>query len=258
VTPEIQVAECGSVRIGCSGWQYAEWRNPVYGGAPRDAWFGRYATWFDTVELNSTFYRLPSESTVARWAATAPPEFVFAVKLGAFGTHRKKLREPEVWLPRHVERFAPLGAALGPTLIQLPPHWHRDIERLDALLAVAPPTMRWALEVRDPTWLHDDVFAVLARHDAALCIHDLLPDHPWIRTASWTYLRFHGPHARRDPYRGRYTGRRLGSVARRLEPWMVDGTDVYAYFNNDIDAAAVSDARWLRARLSGSAGIPRT
>ena len=121
--------------------------------------------------------------------------------------------------------------------------------RLDEFLRVAPDRLRWAVEVRDPSWLHDDVYATLERHGAALCLHDLLADHPWQRTTDWTYVRFHGPDALEHPYEGRYTGRRLWHVADRLGAWRDEGTDVYAYFNNDWDANAVHDARWLRERL---------
>ena len=185
-----------------------------------------------------------------RWAGLAPSGFVYAVKLGQYGSHRRKLRDARRWLPNHVERVGRLGRALGPTLVQLPPRWRRDAARLDEFLSVAPRSHRWAVELRDPSWFHDEVFEVLRRHGAALCIHDLLADHPWEMTADWTYLRFHGPQAETAPYRSRYTGRRLGSVARRLTEQLDAGHDVYAYFNNDIGGAAFHDARWLQARLS--------
>src|SRR4029078_8269710 len=102
--------------------------------------------------------------------------------------------------------------------------------------------LRWAIEVRDATWLHDDTFAVLARHRAALCIHDLLEGHPWIRNTDWRYLRFHGPDAVHHPYRGRFGGRRLWRVAERLAPWLDEGSDLYTYFNNDDRGYAVEDA----------------
>jgi len=134
--------------------------------------------------------------------------------------------------------------------VQLPPRWRRDVGRLDAFLSLAPADLRWAVEVRDPSWLHDDVFDLLARHGAALCVHDLLPDHPWLCTADFSYVRFHGPDAVHHPYEGRYTGRRLRRPADRLEAWLADGVDVHAYFNNDIAGAAVLDATWLRHRLA--------
>jgi len=241
----------GRARIGCSGWDYPDWRGVVYPAAlPRHDWFPWYAATFDTVELNTTFYRLPSPATVDGWAAAAPPGFVYSVKLGQFGSHRMKLRDARRWLPNHLERVGRLGPALGPTLVQLPPRWRRDAARLDEFLSVAPPGLRWAVELRDPSWLHDEVFDVLHRHGAALCIHDLLDDHPWEVTTNWTYLRFHGPRATAAPYEGRYTGRRLASVARRLGDELRAGHDVYAYFNNDIGGAAFEDARWLCRRLA--------
>lgn len=241
----------GAARVGCSGWSYTDWRGVVYpADAPARRWLALYAERFDTVEINSTFYRLPAATTVDRWAAQVPAGFCFAVKVGQFGSHRMKLRDAASWLPRHLERVERLGPHLGPNLVQLPPRWKRDAARLDELLEVAPRHLRWAVELRDPSWLHDEVFDVLARHDAALCLHDLLPDHPWERTASWAYVRFHGPHALADPYRWRYGGRRLRPVAERLAAWRSEGTDVYAYFNNDVEGHAVADAEWLRTRLA--------
>ena len=222
--------------------------------APARTWFHRYAERFDTVEINNTFYRLPDASTVDGWAAQAPAGFCYAVKVGQFGSHRMKLRDAASWLPRHLERVERLGAHLGPNLVQLPPRWKRNAARLDELLEVAPRSLRWAVELRDPSWVHDDVFGVLARHGAALCIHDLLADHPWERTADWTYVRFHGPRALEVKYQGRYTGRRLRRVADRLAAWRSEGTDVYAYFNNDYEGHAVVDALWLRDRLTDLAG----
>jgi uncharacterized protein YecE (DUF72 family) len=241
----------GHVRVGCSGWVYRDWRGPVYPpGLPQRRWFEHYATLFDTVEINNTFYRLPPPETVEAWARQAPPGFCFAPKLGQFGSHRMKLRDAARWLPNHLDRVRRLGPALGPNLVQLPPRWRRDPGRLDEFLSAAPSDVRWAVEFREPSWLHDDVFTVLERHGAALCLHDLLADHPWIRTTDWTYVRFHGPAALERKYVGRYGGRRLWRPARRLGEWLDAGCDVYAYFNNDFRGDAVVDARWLRDRLT--------
>jgi len=249
----------GEIRIGCSGWSYRDWRGTVYpGDMPTTKWFAQYATMFDTVELNSTFYRLPSVETVDQWRQQAPPGFTYSLKLGSFGSHRMKLRDAASWLPNHVDRARRLGDSLGPTLVQLPPRWHRNVERLDEFLATAtttaadtsPRALRWAVELRDATWLHDDVFTVLERHGAALCIHDLLPRHPWLLTTGWTYVRFHGPQAVEHKYVGRYGGRRLSRPARQLREWLRAGVDVFAYFNNDFHGDAVQDAQWLRAHLA--------
>jgi uncharacterized protein YecE (DUF72 family) len=247
----------GRVRVGCSGWVYRDWRGPVYpSDHPQRRWFETYATRFDTVEINNTFYRLPPPETVERWAAQAPPGFVYSPKLGQFGSHRMKLRDASRWLPNHLDRVCRLGRALGPTLVQLPPRWRRDVARLDEFLTVAPRSLRWAVELRDPTWLHDDVYEVLERHRAALCIHDLLDRHPWIRTTDWTYVRFHGPNALAQKYVGRYGGRRLWRPAQRIAEWADEGMDAYVYFNNDFGGAAVADATWFRQRV-GPAARPR-
>lgn len=240
----------GTVNVGTSGWQYDDWRGVVYpADIPRRRWFEHYTSLFDTVELDSTFYRLPSPETVDHWCDVAPAGFIYALKVGAFGTHRRKLCEPGTWLPHHLELVRRLGEHLGPNLVQLPPRWHRNTTRLDEFLDAAPEDFRWAVELRDATWIHDDVFDTLRRHGAALCLHDLLPDQPWERTAEWTYVRFHGPHPTTEPYAGRYTGRRLWRVADRLQRWRDEGTDIFAYFNNDIGGHAVTDARWLARRL---------
>lgn len=240
----------GEARVGCSGWSYRDWRGVVYpADVPARRWFEVYAQRFDTVELNSTFYRLPAAPTVDQWAGQAPPGFIYAVKVGQFGSHRMKLRDAASWLPRHLERVERLGAALGPNLLQLPPRWRRDVDRLEGFLDAAPRNIRWAVELRDPSWLHDDVYEVLARHGAALCVHDLLADHPWCLTADFAYVRFHGPHALTRKYVGRYGGRRLWRPAERIRTWLDAGHDVYAYFNNDYEGHAVADAEWLRERV---------
>lgn len=247
-------AHHGRARVGCSGWAYDDWRGVVYPEAlPKRAWFDHYATRFDTVELNATFYRMPATSTFEKWAAAAPDEFVYSLKLGQFCTHRMKLKDPAGWLPNHVERVRLLGRHAGPTLVQLPPRWRRNTERLDEFLGLWPTDLRCAVELRDPSWLADDVFAVLERHRVALCLHDLLPDHPRVLTADWTFVRFHGPDALRRPYHGRYGVDALTPAAEEMERWLHQGRDVYAYFNNDWHGAAVEDAAWLADRLDVAA-----
>jgi uncharacterized protein YecE (DUF72 family) len=244
------VRSCGRALVGCSGWQYRDWRGVVYPDElPMRRWFEHYATRFSTVELNSTFYRLPSVETVERWREQAPAGFIYAVKLGAFGSHRMKLRDARSWLPNHVDRVERLGGSAGPTLVQLPPHWRRNTSRLDEFLDAAGRAQRWAIELREPSWLHDGVFDVLQRHQAALCIHDLLPRHPWIETADWSYVRMHGPDATDAPYQGRYGPRRLHHVVDRVGPWLEQGHDSYVYFNNDHQGHAAADAAWLSERL---------
>lgn len=261
----------GDIRVGCSGWSYQDWKDIVYQGRPAKEWFAHYATMFGTVEVNNTFYRLAPPETFDHWRAQAPPGFVYAVKMHRYGTHRRRLREPETWLPNQLERVVRLGPSLGPQLVQLPPRWKADPQRLEdfclqarqseaeALTAWHPETgaegptgpgkLRWAVEVRDASWLNDTVFAILGKHDFALCVHDLLAKFPWERTARWAYVRFHGPHALTAKYSGEYGPKGLQGPASRLAQWADEGADVYAYFNNDIGGAAVRDATWLSQRL---------
>jgi uncharacterized protein YecE (DUF72 family) len=252
--------DAGTVRIGTSGWMYDDWRGRFYPAElPKRRWFEHYAARFDTVEVDSTFHRLPSPSAVDRWRDLAPEGFVFALKLGAFGSHRMKLNDAASWLPTHVDRVSRLGPTLGPTVVQLPPRWRRSVARLDEFLAVAgaaEPPMRWAVELREPSWVHDDVFDVLRRHGAALVLHDLLADHPVVVTTTWTYVRFHGPHALDERYVGRYGSRRLRPWAERIATWAADGVDVYAYFNNDVAGHAVADACTLRRQVEVRRAAP--
>ena len=244
-------AAAGALRVGCSGWSYKDWRGIVYpADIPQRRWFEHYQSLFDTVELNSTFYRLPSVEAVEKWAQAARPGFLYAVKLGAFGSHRMKLRDPGSWMANHVDRVRRLGEHLGPNLVQLPPRWTRNVDRLDEFLSVAPSTIRWAVELRERSWLHDDVFDVLRRHGAALCIHDLQASHPFELTADWTYVRFHGPDALEHPYHGSYGEARLCEWADRLASLLDHGRDVYAYFNNDWYGHAVTDAVFLRDQVA--------
>ncbi len=232
----------GRLRIGTSGYEYADWKGRFYPpDLARREWFSFYAATFDTVEVNASFYRLPSSEVFDRWRARAQAGFLYALKFSRYGTHLKRLLDPEQTIGLFLERAERLGPHLGPVLVQLPPRWKVDAERLDRFLQAAPRRHRWAVELRDPSWLHPDVYTVLERHRAALVVHDLLPRHPRVPTAGWTYLRFHGV-----AYGGSYSPQKLAAEARRIRAELGAGRDVYAYFNNDRRAAAVHDARRLR------------
>jgi uncharacterized protein YecE (DUF72 family) len=238
------------VRIGCSGWNYEHWRERVYPkGLPPSRWLEHYATLFDTVEVNATFYRLPLRSSVARWLAQTPPEFVFAVKASRYLTHIKRLTDLGPGLARFYERIEPLveSPKLGPVLWQLPERFHRDDDRLAGALQRLPPG-RHCFEFRHPSWFVDEVYALLRAHGAALVIGDT-PERPFQThelTADWTFIRFHhGRHGRR----GNYSEAELEEWARRIERWRPE-VDVYAYFNNDWEAFAVRNGLWLRRRLT--------
>lgn len=232
----------GKLRIGTSGYQYDHWRGRLYPrDAPKSRWFDLYAEQFDTVEINNTFYNLPSAATFDAWRSQAPQGFRYALKYSRYGSHLKHLKDPEQHVDRFVELARRLRAHLGPILVQLPPSWNVDMVRLNEFLAALPRRLRWTLEVRDDSWLCDEVYDALRRHRIALCIHDMLEDHPAELTADWTYLRFHGP-ANRRKYAGSYPHQALSAAARRIRRWLHDGCDVYAYFNNDEQGHAVDNA----------------
>lgn len=237
------------LRIGTSGYAYAHWRGVLYPPSlPRSRWLSHYAESFDSVEINGTFYGLPDREVVRRWREEVPPGFLFAAKMSRYGTHLKRLRDPQGWLARFLDAMEPLGTQLGPVLVQLPPRWHRDVDRLLGLLAILPPGRRFAMEFRDPDWFHPSVYAALRAHEVALCVHDLVPDHPRVMTTDWAYLRFHGP-ARDHPYTGRYAVQALSGVARRIRAHLRAGHDVHMYFDNDVGGAAVLDALRVRRFL---------
>jgi uncharacterized protein YecE (DUF72 family) len=235
------------VRIGCSGWNYPHWRERVYPkGLPQRRWLEHYAGLFDTVEVNSTFYRLPPVAAVRGWVEQTPPGFLFAVKLSRYLTHVRRLAGLEPGIPRFYERIAPLAASakLGPVLWQLPPTFRRHDERLASALA-ALPGGRHCFEFRHPTWYVPEVYALLRRHGVALVIPDG-PRYPFRElelTAEWTFVRFHHGTRGRN---GNYSERELAGWAERIEAWRRAGVDVYAYFNNDWEGYAVKNGLWLR------------
>lgn len=242
------------LRVGTSGWQYDHWRGVLYPPElPRGAWLARYAEVFDSVEVDATFYGLPRPESVAAWRRAVPRGFLFAPKLSRYATHMKRLKDPKATLARFREAVVgPLGPALGPILVQLPPHWRADPERLAAFLAAAPRRLRLAVEVRDPSWLCEPVYEVLRARSAALCLHDLIEGHPRVVTAGFVYLRFHG-----DPLRVGYAASRLAAEARRIRAWLRQGLDVFAFFNNDAGGHAVRDALALRRLLAPGAAARR-
>jgi uncharacterized protein YecE (DUF72 family) len=197
------------LRVGTSGYDYRHWRGVFYPQAlPSTGWFAYYAERFSTVEINNTFYRLPEARVFDAWRERAPRAFCYALKFSRYGSHVKRLKTPRAVIGKFTTRAVRLREHLGPILVQLPPNWRADPERLDRFLAAAPPEHRWAVELRDERWLCDPVYDVLRRHGAALCIHDLLEGHPLEITANWVYLRFHGDH-----YGGSYSPRFLRRTA---------------------------------------------
>lgn len=233
------------LRIGTSGYHYNHWSGVFYPeGLNKKEWFAYYARNFDTVEINNTFYRLPPTHVFDAWREAAPPGFCYALKFSRYGTHLKRLREPAEPIRRFLKHAERLRDALGPILVQLPPHWQADFERLGDFVKRLPGAHRWTMEFRDPSWLTEQTYELLARHNVALCVHDMLPDHPRRVTADFTYLRYHGRR-----YAGSYSARALSVQAQRIREYRADGIGVYAYFNNDGHGYAVENALALKRYL---------
>jgi uncharacterized protein YecE (DUF72 family) len=238
------------LRIGCSGWSYKDWKGPFYPREVKDKdRLEYYATRFDTAEINASFYRLPSESMVEGWARRPPQGFTFAWKVSRYITHNKKLKDCADSVALVFGRMAPLGDRYGPALVQLPPQLRRNDDRLAGFLQLLPKGRRHTVEFRHESWYAPQVLQILGDFDAALCIsdHHAAPA-PWEVTASWVYVRGHGPGGR---YHGRYPEADLRAWAERIANWRAVGRDVYAYFDNDIKSAAPFDAETL-LRLTGN------
>jgi uncharacterized protein YecE (DUF72 family) len=247
------------VRVGCSGWQYRDWRGRLYPeGLPTTRWLPRYAEEFDTVEVNSTFYRLASLDAVARWVAETPDGFLFAAKASRYLTHVRRLREIEQGIHRYYERIMPLVEAgkLGPVVWQFPATFRREgdaLERIAATLELVPPG-RHCFEFRHESWFVEEVYALLREHEAALVIgdHPRWPFQARELTADWTLVRLH--HGRRGR-RGNYSETEIDEWARRIAQWR-RRAEVFVYFNNDWEGFAVENARSLKRRLRPSPAGP--
>lgn len=238
----------GTLHIGTSGWVYPHWRGVVYPPQLHQKdWFAFYARHFDTVEINNSFYRLPTEAAVEQWRAQAPPDFVYAMKASRYLTHMKKLNEPLDPLARILGRARILGPHLGPVLYQLPPHWKCNLDRLGQFVAGLPTDLQHVIEFRDPTWCHEDVRRLLQRAGVNYCMHDMkgFDCFPWV-TGRIAFIRFHGPMK----YAGSYSRDHLVEWAQRIRAMRADGHDVYAYFNNDQGGNAVFNALELKSLVA--------
>jgi uncharacterized protein YecE (DUF72 family) len=227
------------IHLGTSGYVYSHWREVFYPrGLPARRWLDHYSRFFSTVELNATFYRLPTASAVDGWREGTPPGFRFAVKGSRYLTHMKRLKDPGAGIDRYFELVQRLGRKLSVVLWQLPPQMDKaDPDRLAQFLDKLPRRkLRHAVEFRSGSWYVEPVCAVLDAHGAAFCEHDLVALRPPRITGGFRYLRFHGATGK---YRGRYGKRALRPFARSLLGYP---GDAYVYFNNDILGHAIQDA----------------
>jgi uncharacterized protein YecE (DUF72 family) len=236
--------------IGTSGWSYQHWRKRFYPEElPSSRWLGYYADRFSSVEINSSFYRLPSEDTLAGWRDAVPDGFIFAVKASRYITHMKKLKEPKESLSPFLERLEVLGAHRGPLLFQLPPRWGLNPGRLEGFLEALPSGLPCAFEFRDPSWFHPATYEALGRHGAAFCVYEMAGVRsPKEVTADFVYVRLHGPG---DAYQGSYATPALAAWAGAFSTWNRQGKSVYCYFDNDQNAYAAGNALELSRMVEG-------
>jgi uncharacterized protein YecE (DUF72 family) len=227
--------------VGTSGWQYASWKDRFYPkGLPKREWLRHYATRFPTVEVNNSFYRLPTESTFDRWRDQTPFGFIFVVKASRYITHVRRMREAQDSVDLFWSKASRLGEKLGPVLFQFPPNLKADVPLLLEFLSAVPNELRAAFEFREPSWSRDEVWEALDRHRAAW----VLADRPGTKaetvvTGGWSYLRF---HQGRRTHPG-YTRAKLRAWADRIKEMGVG--EAWIFFNNDPLAAAPNDALTL-------------
>lgn len=238
--------------IGTSGWAYDSWDGPVYPASlPKARRLEFYFNnLFDTVELNASFYRWPRETTFASWRRRLPEGFQMTVKAPRGLTHGKRLYAPEVWVSRMDPALTLLGDRLGVLLVQLPPDMRRDDARLRYFLEALPRWQRVAVEFRHESWLDDRVFQLLEEHRAAYVVMSGARLPCVLRaTTDFVYVRLHGPDDD-HLYGGSYSDEAMQWWADRIREWLIQGRDVFAYFNNDWDGHAVRNAQALKHRLT--------
>lgn len=244
----------GRVYIGTSGWQYRHWGDGVF--YPKDLkqqqWFQYYCQYFNTVEINNTFYRLPGREVFENWCKNSPGNFQFVVKANRFITHLKKLSDPQSTTQKFLQHAAGLTEKLGVVLFQLPPFWNLDLDRLQKFVKYLRtqtiiPDLKIAIELRNPTWNQPSVFETLSSANIALCF----ADWPGLNivspiTADFVYLRRHGSPSL---YSSKYATEQIQQDAERIKKWSVQGIDAYIFYNNDACGYAVEDALILKKML---------
>lgn len=242
------------IRIGTSGWSYPQWRGGFYPrGLAAGHWLAHYATVFPTVELNASFYRLPSPEQFAKWAAQVPDGFLFSVKASRQITHLHRLNDCHALLRHFFHAARALGGKLGPVLYQLPPTLKRDAGLLEAFTAALPRKISSVIEFRHASWFRDETFAILEKNRVSLCVSDFPGSTAPLRvTAPPAYLRFHG--GRR--YRENYPPAALQKTAQQLHAWSRAGIASFTYFNNTAAGRAARNAGTLRL-LTGPPGKAR-
>lgn len=233
------------IHIGTSGWHYEHWRGPFYPEEiSNEELLSYYAKVFHTVEINNSFYRLPTEKTFKNWRDRVPDGFIFSVKASRYITHTKKLKDPQEPVANFMKRVEVLEDKLGPILFQLPPRWRVNPGRLREFLEVLPEGFHYAFEFRDSSWFDQRVVDALADQGAAFCIYHLNQrTSPKEVTADFVYIRLHGPDG---AYQGKYDISELSGWAGAFSTWERGSKEIYCYFDNDERGYAAEDALKLK------------
>lgn len=239
----------GKFHIGTSGWHYKHWIGKFYPDKlPDKEQLDYYQIFFDTVEINNSFYRLPDCQTFSKWNENTPAEFQFSVKASRYITHMKKLNDAEGALNVFLDNTTCLDRKLGTILFQLPPGWNLNLERFRKFLEILPADQRYVFEFRNASWYTKQVYQMLADHGCAFCIYELAGHCSPIQVVTdFVYIRLHGPG---DKYQGSYEGKILQQWADKLMAWRDEGKDVYVYFDNDQDAFAAFNALMLKEMVT--------
>jgi uncharacterized protein YecE (DUF72 family) len=240
-----------SVHIGTSGWHYKNWRGPFYPeDLPPAKMLSWYADRFDTVEINNSFYKLPSSEALAGWCRQTPANFCFAVKASRYITHNRKLKDGAQTSEKFISQMKELEKRLGPILFQLPPSWRVNRDRLAEFLSELPRTHHYVFEFRNETWNRPEVYDVLRRHNAAFCMFELAGfQSPMEVTADFVYVRLHGPG---NKYQGDYSKSQLRAWATRIKTWRKALKHIFIYFDNDQAGFAAKNAMELKRMVIGS------
>lgn len=238
------------IHIGTSGWSYKHWKGLFYPGDIKNAdEFDYYKSNFSTVEINYTFYRLPSIKTFEKWKASVSDDFIFSLKASRYITHFNSLKESGDSLGHFLEKAEILEDKLGPILFQLPPQFHFNYKRLESFLKLLPASKRFVFEFRHKSWFVDDIYDLLSAYNCAFCIYELQGKLSPIQvTTDFVYVRLHGPS--KNKYEGDYSEEILSHWADECVDWKKESKEVFIYFDNDQHAYAPKNAKELIEMIS--------
>jgi uncharacterized protein YecE (DUF72 family) len=239
-----KIGKTPKIYIGTSGWSYTHWKENFYPEKLKpNLWLGYYSSFFPTVEINTTFYHLPLATTIRHWYDQVPKDFLFSLKTSRYITHRKRLKDCGNSVKLFYKVIKGLKSKIGPILIQLPPSFKMDKDRLVEFLHHLSDDYQYVFEFRHASWFVEEIYELLSQKGIALCITDLYGSlSPEVITANFTYIRLHGP---KKSYQGTYGPAKIKSWKRKIENWTKNNISVYCYFDNDEKGYAIQDAKTL-------------